>query len=287
MKFALYMPPFGDFSNPHILASMAQVAEAAGWDGFFIWDHVALDWPGTVVDPWVALAAIAATTEQIRIGPMVTPLPRRRPWKVARESVSLDHLSRGRLMLGVGLGILPEEFEYLGDEENVKIRAAMLDEGLAVLAGLWSGERFSFEGDHYHIQDAHFLPKPFQSPRVPIFVAGLWPARAPFRRAAQWDGVFPLNQSDLRQDLKPEQIREIVAYIGEHRTSSEPFEVLHWGTTPGEHPGKDLEIVAAYQQAGVTWWLENIHPWRFGWEGEGSWPLDAIRKYVSAGPPRG
>lgn len=287
MKFALYMPPFGDFADPHVLMNMAQSAETAGWDGFYIWDHVALDWPGTVVDPWIVLAAIASATERIRLGPMVTPLPRRRPWKVAREAVTLDHLSRGRLMLGVGLGILSEEFEHLGDEGDLKVRAAMLDEGLDVLAGLWSGEPFSFEGDHYHIRNAHFLPKPFQLPRIPICVAGLWPARAPFRRAARWDGVFPLNQRDLYQDLTPDQIKDIVSCICEHRINNEPFEVLHRGTTNGEDRGRDLEMVAGYEEAGASWWLENIHPWRFGWEGEGAWPLEAMREYILAGPPRG
>jgi probable F420-dependent oxidoreductase len=265
---------------------MAQAAEAADWDGFFIWDHVAMDWPGTVVDPWIALAAIAAQTERIRLGPMVTPLPRRRPWKIAREAVSLDHLSQGRLVLGVGLGILSEEFENLGDEPDLKVRAAMLDEGLEVLSGLWSGEPFSHEGEHYHIKDTHFLPKPFQVPRIPIWVAGLWPAKAPFHRAARWDGIFPLNQPDLMVDLTPQQVKDIVAYIGERRSSNSHFDVLHRGTTPGDDRDEDLEIVAAYRDAGATWWLENIHPWRFGWGGEGNWPLDAIREYISKGPPR-
>lgn len=286
MKFALYMPPFGDFADPHTLVAMAQAAEGSDWDGFFIWDHVALDWSGTVVDPWVALAALAVATEKIRLGPMITPLPRRRPWKVARESVSLDQLSHGRLVLGVGLGILSEEFENLGDEGDLKVRAEMLDEGLEVLSGLWSGEPFSYEGEHYHIKDTHFLPKPFQVPRIPIWVAGLWPAKAPFRRAARWDGVFPLNQQDLYQDLTPEQISDIVAYIGEHRSSNESFDILQRGTTLGEDRDKDLETVAAYEDAGATWWLENIHPWRFGWEGEGGWPLEAIREYIIKGPPR-
>ena len=286
MNFALYMPPFGDFSDPRTLASLAQDAESAGWDGFFLWDHVALDWPGTVVDPWIALAAVAAQTEGIRLGPLVTPLPRRRPWKVAREAVSLDHLSQGRVVLGVGLGILPEEFENLGDEGDLKVRASMLDEGLEVLAGLWSGEPFSFEGEHYRIKEAHFLPKSLQEPRIPIWVAGLWPAKAPFRRAARWDGVFPLNQPDLYQALTPQQIKDVVAYIGEHRTSNAPFEVLHRGTTSGEDRAQDLEIVAAYAEAGATWWLENIHPWRFGWEGEGAWPIEAMRDYISKGPPK-
>jgi probable F420-dependent oxidoreductase len=284
VNFALYMPPFGDFADPRTLVDLARVAEASGWDGFFLWDHVALDWAGTLVDPWIALAAVAAATERIRLGPLVTPLPRRRPWVVARQAVSLDHLSQGRSVLGVGLGILPEEFENLGEEGDLKARAAMLDEGLEVLAGLWRGEPFSYEGKHYRIHDAHFLPRPLQEPRIPIWVAGLWPARAPFRRAARWDGVFPLNQADLMQDLLPHQVREIAAYLREVRSSDEPFEILHRGSTSGEDRAQDLESVAAYAEAGATWWLENIHPWRFGWQGQGAWPLDAVREYILAGP---
>jgi probable F420-dependent oxidoreductase len=286
VKFALYLPPFGDFADPLTLVSLAQEAESAGWDGFFLWDHVALEWPGPLVDPWIALAAVAAQTTSLRLGPLVTPLPRRRPWKVAREAVSLDYLSGGRAVLGVGLGILAEEFQNLGDEGDLKIRAEMLDEGLQALVGLWSGEPFSFEGRHYRIQEAQFLPRPLQSPRIPIWVAGLWPAKAPFRRAARWDGVFPLYQPDLMQDLSPQQVREIAAYIGEQRSSDEPFDILQRGTTPGEDRAQDLESIAAYEEAGATWWLENIHPWRFGWQGQGAWPLGAIRDYILQGPAR-
>jgi len=187
MRFALYVEITGLLGYPQTLARLAREAEAAGWDGFFIWDIFGGDSaaPAPVVDPWIALAAIAATTERIRFGTMVTPLPRRRPWKLAREAVSLDHLSGGRLILGVGIGAMPEEFARFGDEPDPRKRAEMLDEGLEVLTGLWSGEPFSFHGRYYWVEEATLLPRPVQQPRIPIWVAGIWPHKPPFRRAAR------------------------------------------------------------------------------------------------------
>src|SRR5689334_13471095 len=179
---------------------MARDAEAAGWDGFFLWDHVIL-WPTPTCDPWVALAAVALATERVRIGPLVTPLPRRRITKLARETVTLDHLSNGRLVLGVGIGLGPWEWEYLGEETDLRTRGAMLDEGLELLTKLWSGEPVMHEGRFYTCRGdkgpndptpipTPFLPRPVQ-PRIPVWVAGTWPKKPPFRRAARWDGVVP------------------------------------------------------------------------------------------------
>ena len=288
MKYAVYVPPFGSYADPHVHVDLARDAEAAGWDGYFIWDHMAMWW-GTeppVVDAWITLAAIAAVTERIRIGPLVTPVARRRPWKLARETVSLDHLSGGRLILGVGLGDSVYEFDNLGEEADRKVRGAMLDEGLTVLAGLWSGERFSFEGAHFHVKDAHFQPTPLQQPRIPVWVAGFWPNKAPFRRAARWDGVFPLRVGDAPMNMSPDDDREMLAYIREHRKESAPFDVLHSHGDPQEAPIRDTQRVAEYAAAGVTWWLEQVNPWRFGWEDAGPWPLEAMRACVLAGPPR-
>ena len=170
MHFGIHLPIFGPYGDALRLADLAAEAEEAGWDGFFLWDAVANALP--LVDPWVALTAIALNTKRIRLGPLVTPLSRRRPWKVARETVSLDHLSHGRLILGAGSGGDPEEFDDLGEARDPKIRAAMLEEGLEVLINLWSGKTFTFEGSYYHIQTAQFLPRPLQSPRIPIWVGG-------------------------------------------------------------------------------------------------------------------
>ncbi|MEC8962832.1 MAG: LLM class flavin-dependent oxidoreductase, partial [Pseudomonadota bacterium] len=210
MKYAINIINFGDCGDAATLAELTRTAEDVGWDGFFVWDHIA--WDGRImpmVDPWVALTAIATSTNRIRIGAMVTPLPRRRPWKFARETVSLDCLSSGRMIVGVGIGDALAEFKNLGEVADPKTRGAMLDEGLQVVNGLWSGKAFSFVGEHYTVKDAQFIPATLQQPRIPIWVGGKWPNRVPFRRAAQWDGVFPIL-SGTDPEFYPTQIREIM-----------------------------------------------------------------------------
>ena len=203
MRYGVSMPNFGEHLDVGIIAALARDAEGAGWDGFFLWDHLLAFSPGPVpvVDPWIALTAAALSTRGIRLGPLVTPLPRRRPTTLARQTASLDRLSGGRLILGVGSGALPYEWEYLGEEVDPRVRGAMLDEGLAVLAGLWTGEPFGYHGQHYRVGGAPpeddwraiFSPPPAQRPRIPVCVGGTWPHRAPFRRAARWDGACPMK----------------------------------------------------------------------------------------------
>ncbi len=212
-----------------------------------------------MADPWISLAAIALMTERIRIGPMVTPLFRRRPWKLARESVSLDHLSRGRLTLGVGLGSdLFEEITTFGGPLTDKERAAMLDEGLAVLLGLWSGENFAFQGRHFQVNETRFVPRPLQTPRIPIWVAGTWPKKPPFRRAARFDGIIPVA-GNLKSVLGPAEVGDLVTYVRGFRTDDAPFDVVQFGETTGSGQ-KDWDLVAAYEKAGVTWWVESMFP---------------------------
>ena len=203
MRYGVTLPNFGPYADARVLASLAREAEGAGWDGFFLWDHVLLvPWP--TVDPWIAMAAIALATERVRIGALVTPVPRRRPVKLAREIVTLDHLSRGRLILGVGIGAGPWEWDYLGEETDLRTRGDMLDEALELLEQLWTGEPVVHHGRFYHHrgdggpQDTAerpvpFLPRPLQRPRVPPWVAGVWPNKRPFRRAARYDGLVPLK----------------------------------------------------------------------------------------------
>ena len=253
MKYAINIINFGDCGDAMTLAELARTAEVAGWDGFFVWDHIA--WDGRVmpmVDPWVALTAIATSTNRIRIGAMVTPLPRRRPWKFARETVSLDYLSSGRMIVGVGIGDALAEFKNLGEVADLKSRGAMLDEGLQVVNGLWSGKPFSFVGEHYTVKDAQFLPSTLQQPRIPIWVGGKWPNKVPFRRAAQWDGVFPIF-SGTDPESYPAQIREMILFVLDHRESDDPFDVTVQGTTPGNDLMYAAEVVAEYAEAGVTW----------------------------------
>jgi alkanesulfonate monooxygenase SsuD/methylene tetrahydromethanopterin reductase-like flavin-dependent oxidoreductase (luciferase family) len=296
MRYGLSLPNFGGLAHPALIADVAGDAERAGWDGFFLWDHVLL-WPEPTVDPWVALSAAAVRTRRIRLGTLVTPLPRRRPIKLAREAVSLDQLSDGRLILGVGSGDGPWEWEYLGEESSGKVRGAMLDEGLALLDRLWSGEPVLHAGAHYRFGGgfdveapaptrAPFLPRPVQRPRIPVWVAGVWPHRPPFRRAARWDGVVPrVRGGRLSRAATPAELREIVAYVRAHRSDDRPFEVVAAGRTDGRDRARDADAAAAHAAAGATWWVEDVSPWAFGWRRTGPWPLAAMRGRVRAGPP--
>ncbi|QBD75457.1 LLM class flavin-dependent oxidoreductase [Ktedonosporobacter rubrisoli] len=277
MYYGIYVPNFGDETGVRALAALAHEAEQAGWDGFFLWDHILYraSPPVTMVDPWITLSAVAMLTERIRIGTVVTPLARRHPWQLARETVSLDHLSSGRLILGVGLGHPPRiEFAPFGQESDDLVRAEKLDEGLEVLTGLWKGEAFSYQGRRYRIKKTVFWPPALQQPRIPIWVAGFWPNKAPFRRAARWDGVVPLK----RGGLQPDDVEQIKSYVRDHRTSAEPFDIVKIGITPGEHPARARRIVAPYAEVGATWWLESFFTRRNS--------LEEMRQRIRQGPPR-
>lgn len=284
MQYGIFLPNFGPYANPQTLIGLARDAEAAGWDGFFLWDHIG-GWHPRMIDPWIALAAIASNTTRLRLGPLITPLPRRRPHKVARETVSLDQLSGGRLTLGVGLGVRQAEWDHMGEETNLRTRGAMLDEALELITNLWSGEPITHSGDHYTIFETQFLPTPVQQPRIPIWVGGVWPNKPPFRRAARWDGIVPLLRDEGVAEL--DQLSAMLGYIRARRASSGPFDVVYFGTpTPADDPARGAEIVAAYAARGVTWWLENIVPTAFGVGIEDTWPLTKMRERVLAGPPR-
>lgn len=293
MRYGLQFPPMGDVADPSLLADLARAAETAGWDGFFSWDAVVPHWPADLLDPTVAVAIVATQTKRLRCGILVTPLPRRRPWKFARETAALDRLSGGRLVVGVGTGGDPAEFDHLGDEPNARLRGQMLDEGLALLTGLWSGQPFSYQGEYYRTGQVTFTPTPVQQPRPPIWVAGQWPNRKPARRAARWDGYYPLDRDSFAFDrmMSVELVREAAAFVRAERAAlgiaaDAPFDFVHAGITPGRDPAADAAIVAPYAAAGVTWWMEQLSPWVFGWsEGDGAWPVPAMRARVEAGPP--
>ena len=288
MRFGITLPAFADFSDPRRLAELAREAESVGWDGLFLWDAVFFD-PTfhPIADPWVSLAAVAMSTERMRIGTMVTPLARRRPWKLARETVSVDRLSNGRLILGVGLGDPVQwDFGFFDEVTDPKTRARRLDEGLDVLTGLWSGQPFSYQGEQYDVKEVIFRPPPVQTPRIPIWVGGWWPNKPPLRRAARWDGVCPAKWGGT---ITPEEWRELLAYIQEHRTAATPFDAAHSGATPGDDLKQAAELVAPYAEAGITWWLEPVDPWRFGWSFEEPWnpkATDQIRERILQGPPQ-
>lgn len=289
MKFCLYLPPFEPFSNARVLARLAREAEQAGWDGFFIWDHIAGErYPEKMVDPWVALAVIAENTTKIRIGALVTPLARRRPWKVARESVSIDHISEGRLVFGVGTGSGVGEFENLGEESSPKKRGEMLDEALKILTGLWSGETVNYSGEYYQVKDTRFLPTPVQEPRIPIWAAGIWPNKKPFRRGARLDGIFPLFPDAQNDEDIFKQLKELVDYIQKYRDPSKPFDIVFRGfKLPQDDPTRARELLEPYIKLGVTWWQKSISPREFGGTlKDKSWPLKEMEDAILQGPPK-
>jgi alkanesulfonate monooxygenase SsuD/methylene tetrahydromethanopterin reductase-like flavin-dependent oxidoreductase (luciferase family) len=246
MKSALFLPPFGELADARLLAALATEAEAAGFDGFFLWDHVLYREPHRVIaDPWVALTAVALATERIRFGPMVTPVPRRRPHVLARQTATLDRLSGGRLIFGAGIGSDGSgEFSTFGDETDVRARGRLLDRGLDALVRYWGGE---------------FEPTPVQRPRPPVWLAVVGPGTGrPVRRARRYDGLFPIRVSPA----------ELAAQVAATGRGPGDFDVAAEG-----RPGTDPR---PYEDAGATWWLVHIDP------GEGA---AAVRAAIATGPP--
>lgn len=265
--------------------SLAQQAEQSGWDGFFLWDHVNV--PARMIDATIALTAIAATTRTLRLGMMITAPARRRPWKLAREMTALDHVSNGRAVLGVGLGESDHDFAHVNEATDAKVRAQRTDEALTVMDGLWRGETVNFDGDHFQVRDLRFSPRPVQQPRIPVWVAGWYPNRPPMRRAARWDGMYPLGRG---KPLSVDDWRDILGYINQHRPDPDaPFDAVHAGITPND-PAEAGAMVAPYAKVGVTWWFEVISPERVGWKLGGDWSepwdVDAITERIAHGPPR-
>ncbi|HVF91257.1 MAG TPA: LLM class flavin-dependent oxidoreductase [Blastocatellia bacterium] len=264
----------------HTIGELTQEAEAAGWDGVFIADALAIEtenFPATAwFDPWIALSVMAMRTERVRIGTLITPVPRRRPWKLAREAVTLDHLSGGRLTLGVGLGAAGDDggFYKVGESMDLKVRARKLDEGLAVMDGLWSGKPFSFSGEHYRVQEMTMLPPPAQSPRIPVWVVGVWPKMKSLRRALEWDGIIPQKYRSMAR-MTPPEVQEMKQFIDRERTRTTPFDIVVGGTTPGGNRKRAVQIVRSFAEAGATWWLESAMA-----------SMDAVRARIKKGPPR-
>lgn len=285
MRHALNLPIMSEYSDPRLLGELAYEAEAAGWDGVFVWDYVLFD-PVQVfplTDPWIALAAMAMQTKQIAIGPMVAILARRRPWKVARELVALDHLSGGRTILGVGLGHSGlGDFAQFGEDGSTLVRAQKLDEALEIISGLCSGEPFSYHGSHYQIKETTFLPRPVRG-SIPIWVAGWWPNKGPMRRAARWDGVYPLEIKVTESSMEllqttPDTVRTIKSFVEEHRTKTSAFDVVISRPLWDEEQAKINELITGFAEAGVTWIVQDVLPWAVS-------PAQA-RERIRQGPPR-
>lgn len=262
-------------TDPRLTADLAAAAEATGWDGAFTYDAIAIgEAPG--FDPWVTLAAMAVRTERIMLGAIVFAPARRRPWGVARELATLDHLSGGRMVFPVGLGALDDAgWGNVGEPVDARTRAQRLDETLAIIDGLASGEPFSFEGEHYRFGAMRFRPAPVQRPRVPVWIVGAWPAVRSMRRAARWDGVIIQATAD-EEPGAPANLAEIVDWLRQERASTGregPYEVVAGGTTPAEPASEVIDRVAA---AGATWWIEQ------DW---GDTSEAALRARIAAGPP--
>ncbi|MHA2253090.1 MAG: LLM class flavin-dependent oxidoreductase [Candidatus Kariarchaeaceae archaeon] len=270
MKYGLYIANHGIAETPIDYIEMAIEAEKHGWNGFFLWDHVYDEPNFSLFDPWVTLAGIATRTSKIRIGTTVTPLPRRRPWKVAREVATLDQLSKGRFILGVGIGG-GYDYTKFGETINPRQRGEMLDEALEILTELWSGNSYSFKGKYYQIDEVEFHPRPVQE-QIPIWVGGTWPIKAPFRRAARYSGTFPLPQ-----DLYPKDVREIIEFIQQIRDprKSDKFDIVQSIVTSGD-PNED-QWVSDYIAAGATWLVECFYP------GRGT--LEDYFSIIQKGPP--
>lgn len=273
MKFGLDVPTTGLYADAHVLGQLAAEAEAVGWDGFFVWDVLSGD--TVVIDPWIALTAIALATSRIKIGLLVLPLARHYPWLVAQRLANLDSLSQGRMICTVGLGYSEKDFAAFGQQSARTVRAKQLDEGLEILDGLWSVDQFSFAGEYYTLNRVTLHTRPVQSPRIPIWVAGGWPHQSPFRRAARWDGMcLKSRHMETYEPLTVNDFRDCLAYTQAHRTQNAPFEVIMSGETPLDRR-QGIETVLPFEEAGATWWIE---------EGLG-FSLEEFRERIRSGPP--
>lgn len=274
MRYGISAAPLGEFAEPGRLVEVAQAAEAAGWDALLVWDHLAYVWGVPSADPWVVLAAAAQATARLRLGTAVTPLPRRRPAVVAGAVATLDRLSGGRVIFGVGLGGVPEEFTVFGEPAATADRAAMLDEGLEVVTSLWSGQPVRHTGRFYQVDGVTMAPLPVQRPRVPVWIGGT--SRSARRRAARWDGwIIACDDDQGRMIVPPADVAAAAAAVTALRPACDDdrFDIAVTGVSAGP----DDQVATAYAQAGATWWLEHIYGRR------GSHASMLAR--VSAGPP--
>ncbi len=256
LKFGLAIP----YSQARTAAQWAQLAEAAGWDGFFVGDAIWCE------DPMIALAAAAMTTQRIRLGVMLIPAPLRTPWKIASESVALDRLSEGRLILSLGAGAVWMGWQAFPDVvTETKARAAMLDETLDILKLLYQRTPFDYDGQHFHIRLTqmdvmHYPPKPVQEPRIPLWTPVLWPSHASMRRALKCDGLLVEKRGpDGRPaEATPADVREMRGYVETHRTPGTPFDIVVSGKVGGLPAAQREEVLAGWAEAGATWWIEGL-----------------------------
>jgi alkanesulfonate monooxygenase SsuD/methylene tetrahydromethanopterin reductase-like flavin-dependent oxidoreductase (luciferase family) len=255
VNYALALPTGGECGDPGFLVGLAELAEQSGWDAVVLEDYIGYQGQVTpTCDPWVALGAIAARTTRVRLATSVTPLARRRPWRVAQEAATVDHLSGGRFTLGVGLGDLNDPgFGRFGEETDARRRAEKLDEGLEIVVGLWSGQPFSFRGKHFTIDEATLLPTPVQEPRIPIWIGGGYPNRGPTQRALRWDGSMLYKEGE--DYMTPADVRGLEELAG-----SRPFDIAVGGNARRDDWDEERDWISAVADAGATWWMEWVRP---------------------------
>ena len=274
LKYGLVLP----YGTARIVAQLSQLAEEAGWDGCFLGDAIWCE------DPMIALAAAAMTTHRIRLGTMVIPMPLRRPWKVASESVALDRLSDGRLILGLGAGAVWMGWQsFLDEVTDTKTRTEMLDESIDILTLLYQRKQFDYDGKHYHLkltlmEEQHYPPKPVQQPRIPLWVAGIWPRKKSMQRVLKCDGVLAekMSQEGKGEEITPTDIREMKAYVDANRTLTTPFDIVVGGKTAGLDRSQLQDKLLPWIEAGVTWWAEGL------W-GESE---EQVTERIRRGPPQ-
>jgi len=275
MKYGFVLPQ-GDARTAAVLASEA---EKAGWDGFFVWEPV---WG---VDAWVSLTAAAMKTAKIRLGTLLSPISRMRPWKIASETATLDNLSGGRVILSVGLGAVDTGFEEFGEETHRVRRAELVDEGLDILTGLWKGQPFNYEGKHYTVKETKFFPPlpPLQKPRIPIWVVGAWPRMKSMRRVLKYDGILPTKMVRGKHvKVEPEDISDMRNWIEDNRLETAPFDIVVEGKTQGGDPDTWGDVVDPWIEAGATWWIEAL------WDTMGKKDGDMlVMRRIRQGPPKG
>src|SRR5690554_3806283 len=289
----------GSYGRAEQILEIASATEEHGWDGFFTWDGISLTAQGwsegtlaalEVWDPFALLAAVAAQTSRVRLGAIVFAVPRRQPWKLAREALTVEHLSQGRLVLPVGIGV-PEDAAVSGARDSlttVRDRARAMDESLEFLAKAWTGELFSHDGEYYGITDVQFLPRPVQRPRVPVWPVGVWPAPRSMRRTARWDGVMLQRGagSDGEGMLRPDEVADAVSWLrvererlhGEGFPLAEELDVVVEGELPADRDAAGA-LAREYADAGATWLIEAY------WRPETATPAFQLDR-VRSGPPR-
>lgn len=269
MKYGFILP----FGDARAAADLARDAEQAGWDGFFVWE------PICGVDAWVSLAAAAMQTTDIRLGTMLSPISRMRPWELASKAATLDRLSGGRVIVSVGLGAIGTGFAQFGEVTERRLRAERVDEGLEIIRGLWRGQPFSYSGKHYQLRPVADAapPPPMQQPHIPIWVVGAWPYPKSMERALKHDGLIPqgLHAED---EAQYQLFAEMMQSLRAQAHGPAPFDiVIDYKVSSTTQRADTLSTIRRWSGAGATWWVEGL------WEAT---TVHEVRRHVLQGPPR-